>query len=125
AAKAETNPTSNETRAPCTTPLNTSRPRSSVPNRCAAEGGLSTTFEIANGSWGAIRSAPKATNTSASKNVKPRSTVGRRRKRDQKPDCHLWSPTSDVEALASTGHRLLLSRVSISLVPHPWIKQRV
>src|SRR5881396_1935239 len=41
-----TNPTDNETREPCTTRLAMSRPMSSVPKKCCAEGGRSTLVRL-------------------------------------------------------------------------------
>ena len=51
-----------EVRAPQTRRENTSRPTSSVPSQCAAEGGLRTARKLeANGSCGATQGAARAT----------------------------------------------------------------
>src|SRR5215475_3086422 len=50
APRAAAKPTVSDTRVPCRMPSSTSRPSSSVPNRCAADGGSMTSLVIARGS---------------------------------------------------------------------------
>ena len=65
-ASVATEPTKSETRAPQITRERTSRPKASVPNRCAADGGssfISTSWS--SGSKGAIQGAQIAISTIA------------------------------------------------------------
>src|SRR5215468_7418685 len=68
--------TSNDVRAPWTMPASTSRPRSSVPNRWAREGGDSGSATDAKGSPGARASASNATASSATVRPSPREPAG-------------------------------------------------
>src|SRR5439155_6214262 len=84
ASRIERTPACIETRLPQTTRVNASRPRSSVPNGCAALGGLRIWLQsVAAGSVRAIHGAPRAVATNRSTIAPPSTETGRRRTRRQ------------------------------------------
>ena len=74
-----TTPASSDARVPQTTRESTSRPMSSVPNQCTADGAWRIALQLVSmGSKGAIHGAPSAMTTNAATTTRPKSALGRR-----------------------------------------------
>ena len=75
-------PADNDARVPQITRDSRSRPTSSVPNQCSAEGGLRTSEKlVCSGSKGAIHAAPSASTITPATTASPNTAVFRRNRR--------------------------------------------
>ena len=71
-------PADSDARAPQITRDSRSRPTSSVPNQCAADGALRTADQlVASGSYGATQGASSASSATSTSTTAPNTAVGR------------------------------------------------